>query len=132
MRLSAVLALLPVVIGAPAIDLGDSVVQVEQRDAAPGVDAAQVVEKRESPAPLIEARSNGIVGKYIVKFKEGTAAAALEKAIAMLSSKPDARYSNIFQGFTASLDESIINVLRNHPLVSFSPALYTFSFVREE
>lgn len=123
MRLSIVFALLPVVLGAPAVELGDSVAQVEQRDASPGIDAAQVVEKRESPAPLIEARANGIVGKYIVKFKEGTAAAALEKAIAMLSSKPDARYSSIFQGFTASLDESLIKVLRNHPLASIPPPI---------
>lgn len=95
MRLSVLLSLLPLALGAPA------------------------VEQRSEAAPLIEARGEMVANKYIVKFKEGSALSALDAAMEKISGKPDHVYKNVFSGFAATLDENMVRVLRAHPDVSF-------------
>lgn len=93
MRLSVLLSVLPLVMGAPA------------------------TEKRE-PAALIKAKENAIPGKYIVKLREGSPLAALEDALSKLNGKADAKFENVFKGFAASMDDALVEVLRHHPDVS--------------
>uniref|UniRef100_UPI00387FB270 Proteinase K n=2 Tax=Parengyodontium album TaxID=37998 RepID=UPI00387FB270 len=95
MRLSVLLSLLPLALGAPA------------------------VEQRSEAAPLIEARGEMVANKYIVKFKEGSALSALDAAMEKISGKPDHVYKNVFSGFAATLDENMVRVLRAHPDVEY-------------
>lgn len=95
MRLSLLLAILPVVLGAPTV-------------------------KRDEPAPLIAARDSDkvIPGKYIVKFKEGSALASADDEFSIMSQSADIVFKNIIHGFAGSLDEKALEDLRNHPDVS--------------
>jgi len=96
MRLNVLLAILPMVLAAPQA-------------------------KRSEPAPLLTPKSDDLVAnKYIVKFKDETALAAVDDAItSILSTAPDAVYSSLFQGFAAELDEETLKALRDHPDVDY-------------
>lgn len=95
MRLSVLLAILPVVLGAPTT-------------------------KRDEPAPLHVAKegSTAIPGKYIVKFKPGSNLAAPENKMSIMAESADHVYTGVMQGFAGSLDEAAVQELRNHPDVS--------------
>lgn len=94
MRLSVLLALLPLALGAPVAD---------------------AVEERSEPAPLLEARGALVADKYIVKLKEGSSLAALDTTMRKLTGEADHVYKNVFKGFAASLDEKMLQILRSHP-----------------
>jgi hypothetical protein len=99
MRLSVLLAVLPVVLGAPA-----------KRELA-----ALVV-------PDVDADSL-IADKYIVKFKKSGELSALNSALGVLSDAPDHIFKEIFQGFSATLDKDTLKTLREHPDVSEYPRM---------
>lgn len=93
MRLTVLLALLPMVLGAPAT-------------------------KRSEPAPLLTPRADAdalIADNYIVKFKESSELSILNNALSSLDVAPDHVFKAIFQGFSAKLDEETLNALRDHP-----------------
>lgn len=104
MRLNVLLALLPVVLGAPATT------------------------KRSEPAPLIT-RDDGdsIADKYIVKFKDASALSSLDDALTTLSEAPEHVFKNAFRGFSGHLDEETLNALRDHPDVGFHCPLIRYS-----
>ena len=104
MRLNVLLALLPMVLAAPQA-------------------------KRSEPAPLLTPKSDELVAnKYIVKFKDETALAAVDDAItSILSTAPEAVYSSLFQGFAAELDEETLKALRDHPDVGAPLSSYVHS-----
>lgn len=96
MRLSVLLAILPLALGAPTT-------------------------KRDEPAPLHAAKEQSTVipGKYIVKFKEGSAmASGKEGTMSIMAESADHVYSDVMHGFAGSLDEAALEELRNHPDVS--------------
>lgn len=96
MRLSVLLAILPVVLGAPAT-------------------------KRSEPAPLLTPRADAeslIADKYIVKFKDASALSTLDDALRTLSEAPEHVFKSVFRGFSAKLDEETLKALRDHPDVS--------------
>lgn len=90
MRLSVLLSLIPLVAAAPA-----------------------------ELAPLLMAEESALANQYIVKFKEGSALAAVEKAMSQLQTKPAHVYKNVFNGFAGKLDDKMLNVLRLHPDVEY-------------
>lgn len=96
MRLNVLLALLPVVLGAPAT-------------------------KRSEPAPLLIPRGDAtelVADKYIVKFYDVSAMSAVDDAVKILSEAPEKVFKNLFRGFSAKLDADTLEALRNHPDVS--------------
>ena len=96
MRLSLLLAILPVALAAPATN------------------------KRAEPAPLITPRGAEIIPeKYIVKFKPGSDLSALDEALEKLTGDADHVYHDIFKGFASTLDPSMLETLRDHPDVRF-------------
>ncbi|KFH40951.1 Cuticle-degrading protease-like protein [Hapsidospora chrysogenum ATCC 11550] len=97
MRLTVLLSLLPMVLGAPAT-------------------------KRSEPAPLLTPRADAdalIADSYIVKFKESGELSILNNALNSLDVAPDHVFKAIFQGFSAKLDEETLNALRDHPDVEY-------------
>lgn len=96
MRLSVLLAILPVVLGAPAVN------------------------KRDEPAPLHVPRDVDalIADKYIVKFKDFSALSALEDGLKILSEDPEHVFKASFRGFSGTLDKKQLEALRDHPDVS--------------
>lgn len=100
MKFTALLAILPAVLAAPA--------------------------RRDAPAPLHVPRDvdNLIEGQYIVKYKDITAFSAIEEGVKILSKKPEHVYKNGFKGFAAKIDKDTLEVLRDDPSVS-DPRLNT-------
>lgn len=97
MKLSAVLALLPLAMAAPS---------------AP-------IDKR---APILEARAGTKVvpGKYIVKFREGASDDALDKAVKKLGNgKADHVYKHAFRGFAGRIDDKVLDEIRSLPDVEY-------------
>lgn len=96
MKASAILSLLPLAIAAPA-GLG----------------------KREGgPAPVLQARDGTpIAGKYIVKMKDQADRMSISSATEMFSGEADQVWNEGFKGFAASLQESELEELRQHPNV---------------
>lgn len=102
MQLSVLLALLPAILAAPA------------------------VEKRAEPAPLLTPRGVDVVAdKYIVKFKDGIARIAVDESMNILESKADFVYETAFRGFAGHLTKAELQTLRNHPDVSVFPETKT-------
>lgn len=95
MRLNVLLALLPMVLAAPA--------------------------QRSEPARLIKTAETSrlIANKYIVKFNDASALGALDSAMSILSEAPEQVYENAFRGFAATLDAETLERLRNHPDVDY-------------
>lgn len=96
MKLSAVLALLPLAMAAPS---------------AP-------IDKR---APILEARAGtqAVPGKYIVKFRETASDDDLDKAVKKLgNSKADHVYKHAFRGFAGRIDDKTLDDIRSLPEVS--------------
>lgn len=93
MRFSTILAFLPLALSAPSI-------------------------KREEPAPLLEARGQAISGKYIVKLRDGSPLASLQKALSMLGGDADHVFENLFSGFAGSMNSAVVKLVRMHPDVS--------------
>lgn len=98
MKASAILSLLPLAIAAPA-GLG----------------------KREGgPAPVLQARDGTpIAGKYIVKMKDQADRMSISSATEMFSGEADQVWNEGFKGFAASLQESELEELRQHPNVEY-------------
>lgn len=96
MRLSVLLSLLPVVLGAPA------------------------TERRSEPAPLIAtATQHGLIAdQYIVKFKEGSSLQAVDDALINIASEAHHVYEHVFRGFAGKFDKETLELLRSHPDVS--------------
>ncbi|KAK1830931.1 peptidase S8/S53 domain-containing protein [Podospora conica] len=99
MYTSTLLALLPLALAAPA--------------------PAGPLDRR---APIIQPRGAEIIpGKYIVKLKDGSNNAALDKAIALLT-KTKAKYvysNDKFKGFASDLDDLTLDILRKLPQVEY-------------
>lgn len=78
--------------------------------------------KRSEPAPLLVPRgvstSNLVADNYIVKFKPGSALAALEDAMKLIPGQPGQVYNSIFKGFSSHLDAATLDLIRDHPDVS--------------
>lgn len=78
--------------------------------------AAPATRKRSEPAPLIIPRDAKIIPeKYIVKFKSGSGLSILDEALGKLTGDADHVYHDVFKGFATTLDESMLNTLRDHP-----------------
>lgn len=93
MRASALLALLPLAMAAPA--------------------------KRASPAPVLVPRGAQVIdGKYIVKMKSEAKIAAVDTAINAIAADADHTYNQSFHGFAASLTPEELEKLKNDPNVS--------------
>jgi subtilisin family serine protease len=67
-------------------------------------------------APLFHAASGGISGAYIVVLHEGADARSVA---AIASVTPEHVYSNVLNGFSASLNAGQLNALRNNPNVAY-------------
>ncbi|KAK1777045.1 peptidase S8/S53 domain-containing protein [Copromyces sp. CBS 386.78] len=95
MKLSAVLALLPLAMAAPS---------------AP-------IDKR---APILEARAGTKVvpGKYIVKLRDGASDDVLDKAVKKLG-KADHVYKHAFRGFAGRIDDKTLDEIRSIPDVEY-------------
>nr|R4IR27.1 RecName: Full=Subtilisin-like serine protease AsES; AltName: Full=Alkaline serine protease AsES; AltName: Full=Extra-cellular elicitor protein AsES; Flags: Precursor [Sarocladium strictum]AFZ84667.2 proteinase K-like subtilisin [Sarocladium strictum] len=95
MRLSLVLALLPVAFGAPT--------------------------RRDEPAPLHVPRDvdSLIKDTYIVKYKDITAFSAVDEGLKLLSGKPKHIYKGAFKGFSGKIDAKTLELLRDDPSVDF-------------
>lgn len=91
MRVSTIIATLPLALAAPAA--------------------------RSEPAPL-QMRANGIAGKYIVRLKDNSHASAVSSVLSVLNTEPEHIFQNVFNGFAATLDPKTLHDLRNHPDVS--------------
>lgn len=81
-----------------------------------------VLSVRAAPAPLLFPRadpSDVIAGKYIVKLKDGSNAASIDGALAILSTTEGADhvFSGVFKGFSATIDKASLDALRNHSSV---------------
>lgn len=93
MRVSSLLALLPLAMAAPS--------------------------KRASPAPVLVPRGAKVLeGKYIVKMRTEAQLSAVESALSGVSAGADHRYSHSFTGFAASLTPGELEALQNDPNVS--------------
>jgi hypothetical protein len=99
MRLSVLIALLPAALGAPT--------------------------RRDAPAPLHVARDTDSLIKdpYIVKYKDITAMSAVEEGIKALAGEPEHVFDGAFKGFSGKIDKKTLELLRDDPNVSSSPAL---------
>ncbi|KAM7212601.1 Peptidase S8/S53 domain containing protein [Rhypophila decipiens] len=80
------------------------------------------------PAPLIQARSPGtaIPGKYIVKLKDGSTDAAINKAIGGRKAGHIYRGPG-FKGFAGALDSASLEAIRRLPEVDFVEEDATFN-----
>ncbi|EGX92981.1 oryzin precursor [Cordyceps militaris CM01] len=81
--------------------------------------AAVPTAKRSEPAPLLIPRGVGanslIAGEYLVKFKEGSALAAVEEAMKQLPNGSGEIFSEVFKGFSGQFDDATLSLLRDHP-----------------
>nr|ABK27198.1 subtilisin-like protease [Epichloe festucae var. lolii] len=80
--------------------------------AAPGA-------RRSEPAPILAPRGAVIENKYIVKYKKTFSIASADHTLKACSAGADRVYSNIFHGFSGTLNESAIEQLRHHPDVDY-------------
>jgi subtilisin family serine protease len=105
---TAALALLPLALAAPA--------------------AHGPIDKR---APILQARSGQVIpGKYIVKLKDGSSEAALNKAIGKLGkTKAKHVFKGKFTGFASDLDEETLSAVQGLPEVEYieEEAIYTIN-----
>jgi subtilisin family serine protease len=99
MRLQVLLALLPAVLAAPS----------------------SPAKREDGPAPLYvpDAGEALIANKYIVKLKDGASVAAVQGNLKLAKSANDHVYSEVFNGFTATLDATTLSVLRDQPDVDY-------------
>ncbi len=68
-------------------------------------------------APVLEVRGAEIVpGKYIVKMKDGTSTAALNKAVAKIG-KTSHVYTGGFKGFAGHIDDKTLEEIQSLPEV---------------
>ncbi|KAG6296147.1 Cuticle-degrading protease [Claviceps purpurea] len=96
MQLSILLALLPAILAAPA------------------------VETRGQPAPLLAPQGLDIVAdKYIVKFKDGISSLAVDETLSVLQAKADFVYKHAFNGFAGHLTKDELKTLRDRPDVEY-------------
>ncbi len=99
--------------------------------------AAPSAVRRSEPAPVLTPRASSLIpGKYVVKMKGGTSAAALEEAMAAVPGDAEHVYTaGDFTGFAQALDAKALDALRSHPAVDFieQDAIFTISkFVSEK
>ncbi|PHH69306.1 hypothetical protein CDD80_6838 [Ophiocordyceps camponoti-rufipedis] len=73
------------------------------------------------PAPLLSARSPSklIPDHYIVKFKDGIHASAVDEAVSTLARKANRVYQHAFRGFAGQLGAEDLRALRANPDVDF-------------
>ncbi len=85
--------------------------------------AAVPTAKRSEPAPLLIPRGvssqNLIADEYLVKFKAGSALAAVEEAMKQLPNGGGQIFSEVFKGFAGQFDAATLGLLRDHPDVSW-------------
>lgn len=95
MKVSTLLAILPLAMAAPA--------------------------KRSFPAPVLVPRGAQLVeGKYIIKMKTAAGGASVTSAISSITADADHTYTHSFHGFAASLTPQELETLRGDPNVSKS------------
>ncbi|KAG5957683.1 hypothetical protein E4U58_005710 [Claviceps cyperi] len=94
MKISTLLALLPLAMAAPA--------------------------RRASPAPVVVPRGVRLVeGKYIVKMKGDSNIQSVSSALSSIKAHADHTYTHSFHGFAASLSPDELEKLRQDPNVDF-------------
>lgn len=71
--------------------------------------------RRSEPAPILAPRGAVIENKYIVKYKKAFSIASADHTLKTCSADADKVYSNIFHGFSGTLNASVIEQLRHHP-----------------
>lgn len=71
-----------------------------------------------SPPPQVRDMDPRIIDKYIVRLKESSEIAALGSILDSFSIETDHLYSNVFNGFAATLDDDQVAKLHNHPQVN--------------
>lgn len=95
MKVSTLLAILPLAMAAPA------------------------PAKRSFPAPVLVPRGAQLVeGKYIIKMKTKAGGASVSSAISSITADADHTYTHSFHGFAASLTPQELETLRGDPNVS--------------
>lgn len=85
---TTILAILPVVLAAPASEAG--------------------------VAPL-NVRGSSFTGTYIVKLKDTAVAAASSSVMSLLTEEPTYTYSAVLNGFAAKFDSETLAAVRRHP-----------------
>ncbi|KHN98377.1 subtilisin-like protease [Metarhizium album ARSEF 1941] len=109
MKVSTLLAALPVAMAAPA--------------------------KRSFPAPVLVPRDAQLIeGKYIVKMKTDARLASVPSAISSIAADADHTYSQFFHGFAASLTADELAKLRSDPNVDYieQDAVVTITDTQED
>jgi hypothetical protein len=73
-----------------------------------------------APSPPTQPRyiDTRVVDKYIVKLKESSEISALDSILDSFSIETDQLYSNVFNGFAATLDDDQVAKLHDHPQVN--------------
>lgn len=80
--------------------------------------------RRGQPAPLLVPQGAGaqaVADKYIVKFHEGRAVAAVDGLLRNISREVEHVYQGIFSGFAATLDGEALAAVRDNPDVRGAP-----------
>uniref|UniRef100_A0A8H7K215 Peptidase S8/S53 domain-containing protein n=1 Tax=Bionectria ochroleuca TaxID=29856 RepID=A0A8H7K215_BIOOC len=74
-----------------------------------------------APSPPTQPRyiDTRVVDKYIVKLKESSEISALDSILDSFSIETDQLYSNVFNGFAATLDDDQVAKLHDHPQVEY-------------
>jgi subtilisin family serine protease len=109
MRISTLLALVPLAAAAPA------------------------PAKRDSPAPVLIPRGGKLVeNKYIIRMKTDSISTAVSSAISSIKADADFQYTS-FSGFAATLDADELKALQDNPMVDFieQDAIMTISATQE-
>lgn len=72
-----------------------------------------------APAPFFNVTHAGqiVPDKYIVKFKDEVSLSARDETLSILTTDADHVYSDVFNGFAATLDADTLGLLRDHPNV---------------
>lgn len=81
--------------------------------------AAAPASKRAEPAPLIIPRDESAIfhGQYTIILKDDSDSKALTDIMELFPGNATQVYDNLFNGFTAELDETSLKALRDHPAV---------------
>lgn len=85
--------------------------------------------KSAQPAPLLISPANSqlAVDRYIVKLKGTSSLSVMEDLLSSIGSKMRHKYDNVFKGFAANLNDTMLNIVRGHIGVLI---IYTIIIIR--
>ncbi|OAA73034.1 serine protease prots [Akanthomyces lecanii RCEF 1005] len=78
--------------------------------------------KSAQPAPLLISPANSqlAVDRYIVKLKGTSSLSVMEDLLSSIGSKMRHKYDNVFKGFAANLNDTMLNSVRGHIDVEYA------------